>query len=92
MARGNYGANGGTGRQGSHSFGNSTDIVGWYEDITVRKGLMNYRSQAASGFGRTISEISLLDKKDRVTELARMLGGQGEAARKHAEVLLQANA
>jgi DNA repair protein RecN (Recombination protein N) len=39
--------------------------------------------------GRTISEIHLLDKKERVTELARMLGGQSEAARKHAEALLR---
>jgi DNA repair protein RecN (Recombination protein N) len=39
--------------------------------------------------GRTISEITLLDKKTRVTELARMLGGQTAAARKHAEALLK---
>jgi DNA repair protein RecN (Recombination protein N) len=39
--------------------------------------------------GRTISEITLLDKKSRVTELARMLGGQTDAARKHAEALLK---
>ncbi len=39
--------------------------------------------------GRTISEIELLDKKSRVTELARMLGGQSDAARKHAEALLR---
>lgn len=39
--------------------------------------------------GRTISEISLLNKKDRVTELTRMLGGQTDAARKHAEALLR---
>jgi DNA repair protein RecN (Recombination protein N) len=39
--------------------------------------------------GRTISEIRLLDKKERVTELARMLGGQTDAARKHAEALLK---
>ncbi|MGA3141750.1 MAG: DNA repair protein RecN [Verrucomicrobiota bacterium] len=38
--------------------------------------------------GRTISEIRLLDKKSRITELARMLGGQSDAARKHAEALL----
>jgi DNA repair protein RecN (Recombination protein N) len=38
---------------------------------------------------RTISEITLLDKKSRVTELARMLGGQSDAARKHAEALLK---
>lgn len=39
--------------------------------------------------GRTISEITLLDKKSRVTELARMLGGQTDAARQHAEALLR---
>jgi DNA repair protein RecN (Recombination protein N) len=38
--------------------------------------------------GRTISEIQLLGRKDRVTELARMLGGQSIAARRHAEALL----
>jgi DNA repair protein RecN (Recombination protein N) len=39
--------------------------------------------------GRTTSEIELLGKKERVTELARMLGGQSDAARKHAEALLK---
>ena len=39
--------------------------------------------------GRTISEITLLEKKERVVELARMLGGQTTAARKHAEELLK---
>ncbi len=39
--------------------------------------------------GRTISEIALLTKKERVTELARMLGGQADVARKHAEALLK---
>ena len=39
--------------------------------------------------GRTISTIELLGKKERVTELARMLGGQSDAARKHAEALLK---
>jgi DNA repair protein RecN (Recombination protein N) len=38
--------------------------------------------------GRTTSEITLLDKPARVIELARMLGGQSEAARQHAEALL----
>jgi DNA repair protein RecN (Recombination protein N) len=39
--------------------------------------------------GRTLSEISLLDRAARVTELARMLGGQSDAARRHAEALLK---
>jgi hypothetical protein len=40
--------------------------------------------------GRTISEIIRVESKDRVSELARMLGGQTEAARKHAASLLRA--
>jgi DNA repair protein RecN (Recombination protein N) len=39
--------------------------------------------------GRTISEITRLGKKERVMELARMLGGQSDAAIKHAEELLR---
>jgi DNA repair ATPase RecN len=31
----------------------------------------------------------LLDNKARITELARMLGGQTAAARRHAEALLK---
>ena len=38
--------------------------------------------------GRTLSDIQPLNSKQRVDELARMLGGQGTAARKHAEALL----
>jgi DNA repair protein RecN (Recombination protein N) len=39
--------------------------------------------------GRTVSEITLLDRGQRVQELTRMLGGQTEAARRHAEALLR---
>jgi DNA repair protein RecN (Recombination protein N) len=39
--------------------------------------------------GRTVSEINLINGKERVTELARMLGGQTDAARKHAEAMLK---
>jgi DNA repair protein RecN (Recombination protein N) len=38
--------------------------------------------------GRTISEITPLDPPARLTEIARMLGGQTDAARRHAEALL----
>lgn len=41
--------------------------------------------------GRTLSDIQPLNSKQRVDELARMLGGQGTAARKHAEALLTDN-
>ncbi len=39
--------------------------------------------------GRTISEIHELSTSERVDELARMLGGAGEAAKKHAQALLR---
>jgi DNA repair protein RecN (Recombination protein N) len=39
--------------------------------------------------GRTISEIRQLQRADRIEELARMLGGQSDAARRHAEVMLK---
>jgi DNA repair protein RecN (Recombination protein N) len=39
--------------------------------------------------GRTVSEIALLDQQARVAELARMLGGHGDAARRHAAALLR---
>jgi DNA repair protein RecN (Recombination protein N) len=38
---------------------------------------------------RTITNIRLLEKNERVTELARMLGGQTDASRKLAEALLK---
>jgi DNA repair protein RecN (Recombination protein N) len=40
--------------------------------------------------GRTVSEVRSLDRRERVIELSRMLGGQTEAARRHAEALLDA--
>ena len=39
--------------------------------------------------GRTISQIEQLDKKSRVVELTRKLGGGSDAVRKHAEALLE---
>jgi DNA repair protein RecN (Recombination protein N) len=39
--------------------------------------------------GRTLTDLTLLDRKSRVAELSRMLGGQSEAARKHAEAMLR---
>lgn len=39
--------------------------------------------------GRTFSQISLIEGKGRVEEIARMLGGSGEAAVKHAKELLR---
>ena len=55
----------------------------------VRPASAHYVAIKQSKAGRTISQISLLGKTERVTELARMLGGQTDAARKHAEALLK---
>lgn len=41
--------------------------------------------------GRTVSEITMLDKDQRIREIARMLGGQSETARQHAKELLAVN-
>jgi len=38
--------------------------------------------------GRTVTLVKLLGKEERVTEIARMLGGDSAIARKHAEELL----
>ena len=38
---------------------------------------------------RTVTHIRRLETGERVTELARMLGGQSDAARKHAAALLK---
>jgi DNA repair protein RecN (Recombination protein N) len=38
---------------------------------------------------RTVTSIRHIERQERVTELARMLGGQSEVARKHAEELLK---
>ena len=48
----------------------------------------HYLASKQTKAGRTTSEITLLSAKDRITELTRMLGGQTDAARKHAEALL----
>jgi len=45
-------------------------------------------SKQAQG-GRTVTTIAPLTAAERVTELARMLGGQGEVARRHAAALLR---
>ena len=49
----------------------------------------HYLASKQTKGGRTTSEITLLNAKDRVIELTRMLGGQTDAARKHAEALLK---
>jgi DNA repair protein RecN (Recombination protein N) len=49
----------------------------------------HYLASKEQHAGRTVSQLIPLDKSERVTELARMLGGQTEAARKHAAAMLE---
>ena len=48
----------------------------------------HYEVTKALKDGRTVTEIQLLDPARRIEELARMLGGRGEAARHHAQALM----
>jgi len=49
----------------------------------------HYLASKQTRAGRTVSEITLLNQAERVTELARMLGGQSQEARQHAQALLR---
>jgi prepilin-type N-terminal cleavage/methylation domain-containing protein/prepilin-type processing-associated H-X9-DG protein len=53
MARANYGANGGTGDDGAHSFNNAV----WYANNPLRAGLMSARKQSFTKTGTAISDI-----------------------------------
>ncbi len=55
----------------------------------LRAPLILRSSRIGEGCSFLIQELWLLEKKERVTELARMLGGQSDAARRHAEELLK---
>src|SRR5262249_6705102 len=57
MAKGNYGANGGAGRTGAHSYNNNNIPNGNYENVPQRRGLMHFRHQTVTKAGRTIAEI-----------------------------------
>lgn len=50
----------------------------------------HYRVVKEVRAGRTFTRMERLDTTERITELARMLGGPGEAARRHARALLEA--
>jgi DNA repair protein RecN (Recombination protein N) len=52
------------------------------------KAMHHYSVYKREKSGRTITEINLLNEEERVLEIARMLGGEGEAEIKHAEKLL----
>jgi DNA repair protein RecN (Recombination protein N) len=51
----------------------------------------HYRVVKEVRAGRTLTRMERLGAAERITELARMLGGPGEAARRHARALLEAS-
>lgn len=51
----------------------------------------HYRVVKEISDGRTFTRMERLSERDRVTELARMLGGRTEAARRHARALLESS-
>jgi DNA repair protein RecN (Recombination protein N) len=51
----------------------------------------HFRVSKHSRDGRTVSDIKLLGSKERIDELARMLGGKSKAVLKHAQELLESS-
>ncbi len=86
------------GGETAHAVGEKIAQIGRQRQVLCITHLPQVAASAASHFtvkkllkdGRTISDISLLTASGRVDELARMLGGQNDAARKHAKALLAA--
>jgi len=58
------------------------------DDTVVDRKSLRLEWAAAAPEQSTGHPIRQLDRQERVIELARMLGGQSEVARKHAEALL----
>lgn len=85
------------GGETAHAVGEKMRQIARHRQVLCITHLPQVAAPAAAHFvaakqvkgGRTVSEIALLTASDRVTELARMLGGQTEASRKHAEELLK---
>ncbi len=92
----------GIGGEAGHAVGSALAALGDRHQVLVVTHLPQVAACADShlivekrqGEDDTVSEISLLDRKGRVTELARMLSGKPESksARSHAKELLAAGA
>lgn len=85
------------GGETAHAVGAKMRQIGRNHQVLCITHLAQVAAQAKNHFqvskvttgGRTESRIELLDAKDRVQELSRMLGGGGAAAQQLAESLLQ---
>ncbi len=84
------------GGETAHAVGEKMRQIGRHRQVLCITHLAQVAAHADAHYvvskqvrdGRTASEIAVLESKERVTELARMLGGQSAAARRHAEELL----
>ena len=85
------------GGETAHAVGEKMRAIAKRRQVLVITHLAPVAAVAATHFvvakqvkaGRTMTEIQRLEGKERVSELARMLGGHSEAARKHAEEMLR---
>jgi DNA repair protein RecN (Recombination protein N) len=82
----------------AHSVGEKMKAIAGERQVLAITHLPQVAACAVSQFvvskdienGRTISTLKRIEKKDRIAEIARMLGGKGESALAHAKTLLGA--
>lgn len=85
------------GGETAHAVGEKMSQIGRKRQVLCITHLAQVAAHGAAHYvvtkhlksGRTYSDIALLGHGERVPELARMLGGQTEAATKHAQALLK---
>ena len=80
----------------AHAVGEKMRTIAGERQVLAITHLPQVAACAASQFvvskdiesGRTISSLKRIEKKERIAEIARMLGGKGESALAHAKTLL----
>ncbi len=84
------------GGETAHAVGQKMAQIGGKRQVLCITHLAPVAAAASTHFmvskelkeGRTFTQVVALEAGERVSELARMLGGRGAAVRKHAEALL----
>lgn len=82
----------------AHAVGEKMRSLGEKHQVLAITHLPQVAAKAASHFvvskhiesGRTLSRLTEVVNAERIAEIARMLGGQSDSARRHAETLLKA--
>lgn len=81
----------------AHAVGEKMRSLGEKHQVLTITHLPQVAARAASHFvvskhvesGRTLSRLTEVTQSERIAEIARMLGGQSDSARQHAEALLE---